>query len=328
MTRDPAPPAVGDATLPSVSVVIPNYNHARYLPRSLNAFLRQSVRPVEIVVVNDGSTDQSLEVLQELARQHPVIEVLDNERNLGVVPSMNRGLARARGDYVLFAAADDEVRSGLLERSLTLLRAHPQAGLCSSRSEWRCEASGLAWTFGAGMPGEAGYLTPEAMVALGRRGRLAISGPNTLFRRTALVEAGGWVPELRWYCDFFGAYVVGFRHGMCHLPEVLAEFNLSAGSYYHTARDAGERRAVLVWMLDLLLAESCGDVRPRIRDSGILGTLGTPLLRVVLGRPAYRGFVNVPLLRQVARRGAEVLGRRWFPAWFARWCLRVFYGRG
>jgi len=309
-----------------VSVIVPNYNHAQYLPRALNALLRQSLPPAEILVVNDGSTDNSLEVLGEFARQHPLLRIVNNEQNLGVVRSMNRGLELAASEFVFFSEADDEVRPGLLERSVCRLQAHPQAGLCSSLSEWRCKASGLAWPYGGGMPDRAGYLSPDDMVALGRRGRLAISGPNMVFRKGALVGAGGWIPELRWFCDLFGAYTVGFRHGMCHLPEVLAEFNLDPGSYYHRTQGAAERRAVMDRLLRLLASAPYADVAPRMRDSGILGTLGWPMLRVALGTREHRGFVTWPFLRQAGRRTAEVIGRRCFPAWLARWCLRVFYG--
>lgn len=310
-----------------VSVIIPNYNHAPHLPRALRAVLRQSLPPVEIIVVNDGSTDNSLEVLADFARQHPLIRVLDNGQNLGVVRSLNRGLDLASSEYVFFTAADDEIRPGLLERSLRLLEAHPQAGLCHSLSVWRCATSGLSWTFGAGMPPQAGYLSPDELVDLGRAGRLAISGPNAVFRREALRSAGGWIPELRWFCDLFGVYVVAFRHGICHLPEVLAEFNLNPRSYYHTARDAAERREVMGRLLDQLERAPYVDVAPRVRESGILGTLGWPMLRVVTGKRTYHGYLTVAFARQVARRVAEVVGRKWFPGWLARWCLRVFYGR-
>ncbi len=325
MTDDAAPrPSTGSA---AVSVIVPNFNHGRFLERSLTALLRQSLPPAEIIVVNDGSTDNSLEVLTGLARQHPVIRVENNERNLGVVRSMNRGLELAGHDYVFFSAADDEVRPGLLGRSLELLQAHPQAGLCNSLSEWRYAAEGLSWQHGAGMPRQAGYLAPEALVTLGKEGRLAISGPNAVFRKAALVGAGGWIPELRWFCDMFGAYVVGFRHGICHLPEVLAEFNLSATSYYRRAK-AAERRAVMDQFVRLLESEAYRDVASRMAQSGILGTLGLPMLRVVAGTREHREFLTPAFLRQALRRTAELVGRRCFPGWLARWCLRMFYGRG
>src|SRR5258708_5896863 len=111
---------------PWISAVVPNFNHAQYLPRSIGALLNQPLLPCEIIVVDDASTDNSLEVLKDLASKHPLIRVLPNEKNMGVNASMNRGMAQTRGDYVLFTAADDEVRPGVFEHHTRMIRAHPQ----------------------------------------------------------------------------------------------------------------------------------------------------------------------------------------------------------
>src|SRR5437762_2359536 len=94
-------------SLPTLSVVVPNYNHAHYLPKCLAAILGQSLPPTEVIMIDDGSTDNSLEVLGQLAREHPNLHVHRNERNRGVVWTANRGIDLAQGDYLFFTAADD-----------------------------------------------------------------------------------------------------------------------------------------------------------------------------------------------------------------------------
>lgn len=312
---------------PQISVVTANYNHARLLPRCLSALLNQSVAPLEIIVVDDASTDNSLEVLRALAQKHSIIKLHSNPRNLGVNQTNNRGLALARGEYVFFAAADDEVRPGFFEQALRLLRAHPEAGLCSSLCEWRCASTGLTWLAGATMPAQPCFLAPAQMVALGQQDRLNISAPSTVFRKSALIEAGSWIPELKWFTDFFGSHVVGFRHGMCHVPEVLANFNLSPTSYYNTTESRAQRHEVMERLLQFLESERYADVAPHIRDSGILGAFGWPMLQLVAARREHRVFLTLAFVRRAARRGAEVLGRRCLPTWLARFCLKIFYGR-
>jgi ABC-type polar amino acid transport system ATPase subunit len=128
-------------------------------------------------------------------------------------------MAEARGDYVLFTAADDELRPGVFEHATRMLSAHPDAGLCSGICEWRCATTGQSWYNGGRMPNKACYLTPADMVELSKHGRLAINNQNTVYKKSALMEAGGWIPELHWFSDWFADCVVGFRHGMCHVPE-------------------------------------------------------------------------------------------------------------
>src|ERR1043166_928885 len=314
---------------PSISIIIPNYNHAQYLQRSVGALLCQSVLPSEIIVADDASTDNSIEVLEGLAKQNSIVRICRNERNLGVNVSMNRALTFARGDYVGFFPADDESRPGLIENVARMFRQYPNAGLCSGISEWRCTATGLRWYNGGGMPKTHCYLTPNEMVKLSRRGRLAINNQNVVFRRSAFVEAGTWLPELKWFTDWFADCVIGFRHGMCHIPEVLANFYLHPNSYYNsTAHAHAERRAVMAKILDHLESDKYAAVAPLIRDSGFMGHFGWQMLRLVASRPKRWQFLTPAFLRQAAKRSAEIVGRRYFPDWLAKFCLKTFYRRG
>src|SRR5262245_35900410 len=112
---------------PRLSVVIPNYNHGAYLPRCLNALLRQSMPPFEIIVVDDASTDNSLEVLDQFTREHSQLRVLRNEKNQGALKTALRGLELIKGDYLYLPSADDEVVPGFFEASLRMLAQHPHA---------------------------------------------------------------------------------------------------------------------------------------------------------------------------------------------------------
>jgi len=304
---------------------MPNYNHARFLPVSLGAVRRQNVPADEVLVLDDGSTDNSREVLAELAAGWPQLKVVHNESNLGVNATMNRGLELATGDYVAFIAADDEVLPVWLERSLPQLEQHPGTGLVCGLVEWRCQATGMRWQQGVRMPARSGYFSPAEMIQLGRRGVLQIAGQHALYKRSALVEAGGWRPELHWCSDWFGGYTVGFRHGMCHVFEVLSVFNLSATSYFNTAESPQQRQETMERILDLLESDRYADVAKPIAASGTLGGFGWPMLRLVAGR--HRRFLAWSFFRQVARRVAEGFGRRYFPQWFSAFCLRLFYLR-
>jgi glycosyltransferase involved in cell wall biosynthesis len=312
----------------AISAIVPNYNHAQYLPRSIGALLDQPVLPCEIIVVDDASKDNSLEVLDGLARKHPLIRVLPNEKNLGCNASMNRAMAQAKADFVLFTAADDEVRPGVFEQHTRMLKAHPNAAISSGISEWRCMATGMKWYNGGGMPDRPCFLTPAEMSALCKRGKLAINNQSAVYSKAALTAAGGWIPEFHWFADVFADAVVGFRHGMCHVPEVLSNFYLNPGSYFNASTSAyAARRAVMHQMLEALEGPRFADVAPIVRQSGFMGSFGWPMARVVLGHRSHWPFLTSAFIRRVSRRSAEIIGRRFFPDWLARFCLKAFYGR-
>jgi len=93
---------------PLVSVVVPVWNVVRLLPRCLDSLLAQQHRPLEIIVVDDGSTDGSDEVMLAYHEQHPEVHVV-TQRHRGIGPARNAGLSIAHGEYICFVDADDWV---------------------------------------------------------------------------------------------------------------------------------------------------------------------------------------------------------------------------
>ncbi len=101
-------------TTPKVSVIIPVYNVAEYLVQCLHSVLTQSLEELEILCVNDGSTDGSLEILQEYANKDPRISILSQE-NQGLSQARNVGASMATGEYLFFLDSDDWLETGALE---------------------------------------------------------------------------------------------------------------------------------------------------------------------------------------------------------------------
>ena len=116
----------------TLSVVMSSYNYGSYIGAALEAILSQSFRPSEVIIVDDASTDNSIEVIDQFIRRDPVVKLVRNEKNMGVFFTGNLGISLATGDYLYGAAADDKVLPSFFEKSITLLEQHPQAGLCST----------------------------------------------------------------------------------------------------------------------------------------------------------------------------------------------------
>lgn len=116
---------------PLVSIVIPSYNAARWLEATLETALSQTHSPCEVIVVDDGSTDDSLLIAQRF-RSRGVIVL--SQQNGGASAARNRALSIARGEYVQFLDADDLLAPDKIERQLAVLRAHGDGFVASS--EW------------------------------------------------------------------------------------------------------------------------------------------------------------------------------------------------
>ena len=113
------------ARRPLVSVMIPAYNYARYLRECVDSALSQRDVDVEVIVVDDGSTDDTPRVAAALAAADVRVVVVRNEPNRGHIPSVNIGFARCSGEYIVKLDADDVLAPGALARATALLEAHP-----------------------------------------------------------------------------------------------------------------------------------------------------------------------------------------------------------
>jgi Glycosyl transferase family 2 len=117
------------ARTPSVTVVIPCFNYARFLPQSVQSALDQDDVVIDVVVVDDRSTDDSLAVANALAAADPRVQVVAHELNQGPVATFNHGLERVTGEYVIRLDADDLLTPGSVARAVALLERFPGVGM-------------------------------------------------------------------------------------------------------------------------------------------------------------------------------------------------------
>ena len=214
----------------SLSVIMCNYNHAHYIGEALQAILDQTFRPIEVIVIDDGSTDNSVEVIEQFAQRDSIIRFFRNDKNQGVVFTANRGLQIALGDYVYFASADDKVLPGFFEKSMKLLAQYPHAGFCCGRVLISDEHGQII--------GEAelsrrvdGFVTPERIAALLRRGEALILGSALILKRTAVLELGGFRAELGPMCDSFVDLAIALKYGACYIQEPLGVWRRTSSNF-------------------------------------------------------------------------------------------------
>jgi glycosyltransferase involved in cell wall biosynthesis len=127
--------------IPRVSVIVPNYNHARFLKQRLDSVLGQTYQDFELIILDDASLDNSREIIESYAN-HPKLRCLFNTKNSGsTFVQWNRGLREARGEYVWIAESDDYADRRLLEVLVQKLDLNPRAGLAYCQS-WQVADDG------------------------------------------------------------------------------------------------------------------------------------------------------------------------------------------
>lgn len=185
---------------PAVTVVIPHYNYGQYLPVAVSSALDQTGVDIEIIIVDDSSTDGSIEVARRLAAQDDRITLVEHPENMRHIRTYNDGLSRATGDYVVLLSADDALTSNSLTRAVALMEAHPEVGLVYGAVEWfrgdlpPVKAGPVWWKI---WPGE------EWLRRSVRCGRNSIANPEVVMRRSVYEKTGGYDPDFPHAADMY-----------------------------------------------------------------------------------------------------------------------------
>jgi glycosyltransferase involved in cell wall biosynthesis len=223
-----------------VSICIPTYNGASYLAQCLDSALAQSHADLEILIVDDGSRDETVAIAHEYERRDARVRVVVNAANLGLVGNWNRCLELATGTWVKFLFQDDWLEPTCVERMLAAAGNAPMVFCArdfvfeSSSPETVQEyAEFVGPTSLAGMFAETFQLDASDFCrALARKPLANFLGEPTsvMLRRDLFTRFGGFDGRYVQLCDFEYSVRVGAQCGMAWVPDVLAHFRVHGSS--------------------------------------------------------------------------------------------------
>jgi len=228
-----------------LTVLLTSYNYSQYISGALELLLPQLEPGFELIVIDDGSSDDSIGRIEAAIAGHAEARLIRNETNTGIHAVLNQGLALARGEFFICASADDRIRPGLLASCVEMLERHPEAGLCTAPV---VQIDGLGriaaeWA-GPELP-ERRYHSPDEARRLMRVHGFWFCGATTMFRTAALREAGGFLLRLGNLADSFVSQELALKRGFCSLPGRLAEVRILEESYSCSERHDLEKTHAL-----------------------------------------------------------------------------------
>ena len=205
-----------DAELDTVSIVIPAYNHAKYLDAAIQSVLRQDYPKIELIVIDDGSTDDTREVLKRYEGEFYV----ETQANMGQAQTLNKGWRMARGEVFGYLSADDFLLDGAVSAAVELLRANPNVVLAY------CDFN---------LVDEEGRTIRAISSPEFNLYNMAVKfecapGPGSFFRCAAYVSAGGWDPTLRQIPDYEFWLRLAQQGPFKRIPRVLAAWRKHGAS--------------------------------------------------------------------------------------------------
>lgn len=180
-------PDANSSSDPKVTVLLPAYNAQEFIEAAVESVLAQTLTEFEIVVIDDGSTDATPQLLAELASRDKRIRVITHEHNQGLVAALNGGLKIARAELVARLDADDTAYPQRLERQVQIFHGNPDVVLCATAYERVDADANVVKT--AGPP-----LTHAALAGALLTGNCLIHS-SVMFRRSSALAVGGYHAE-------------------------------------------------------------------------------------------------------------------------------------
>lgn len=239
---------------PKVTVLMPVYNGEKYLREALESVLNQTFTDFEFLIIDDGSTDSSTEIIRSYS--DPRIRLVQNERNLKLIATLNKGLDLARGEYIARMDCDDISLPQRLARQVEFMEANPEIGVCGSWVKTIGERPGEIWRF---HPDPA-----EIRAELFFRNPMA--HPSVILRRSKLKEFNLYYNPHYLHAEDYGLWLECSKlFKLANIPEVLLNYRFTSTSVSHLNRKVLEGTLEQVHRGNL----HCLGIDPGEREFGI-----------------------------------------------------------
>ena len=240
---------------PKISVIMSVYNGEKYLREAIESILNQTFIDFEFLIVNDGSTDGSLEIIQSY--QDERIRVINNEQNIGLTKSLNKAIKQARGEYIARQDADDISLPNRFEEQIKYFEKHPEVALLGT-SVYKID--------------EQGKVVGRVIVPAKPSGNLLkgnqFSHGSTMFKREVVDRLGGY-NELFRYCQDYELWArIAKYYEVRNLPQVLYKLRFHG----ENIRSLKRNESALYHLLAIRLVNNDLDeeILEVIKDKGIL----------------------------------------------------------
>ncbi len=281
-----------------LSVILPNYNHGHLLQTACKAIFSQSLLPQEVIIIDDGSTDHSIETIRELQKNHPNIQLIQNKENLGPIPTINKGIEKAKGKYLAFCSADDYILPGFFEKALTLFKENPTLGICTGRAtHFKGNTPDQLTIEQPPLPDKVHIFNPKELAKVFKKSLFFIHSNCSIYRKKYIEEFGGLNPKLLSISDWYITCQIALHYGVGYIPHPFGAFRLSPTSYAQSLKNSPTKETMFQNLMDEIKSEG-EEWTKTIKNSGLLAQAGAHMVLFILKHPHYWPFFPKAFLKK------------------------------
>lgn len=292
-------------SLPRVTVLMAVYNDERYLREAIDSILGQTFNDFEFLIINDGSTDNCVQIIKSY--NDPRICLVHNDGNLGLTVSLNKGLELAQGEFVARMDADDISRTERLERQIRFMDTNPTVGVCGSWVRCFTAEGSKTWK----LPKKTEEIRCWQFHTVG------VAHPSVMLRRKLFAENGLFYDPHCRYAQDYELWGRAIRHmDFANIQAVLLDYRVSQDQLCATH---GSEQLAAVAPLRLQRVRELG-IEPTPEQQllhGMIMTGTVPAQSIYLDRAEQWLMLLETTNRAAGTYPADLFSRRLLDIWFS-----------
>ena len=203
----------------TLSIIVPNYNDSVFLKQSLENILNQSRKFDELIIIDDGSTDDSIEIIEKLIKDVPYAILIKNNTNMGLEYSLNLGLQKVSKDYVCFSAVDDIYSNDFVYEMMKFVEDHSDVGLCCSVPGFFKNKNDF-WIDDMNIYKRKLFELDE-LINIMRTAKFWIATHASIIK-TKNIKRTAFDKTLKYYSDWYTVLNIAFKSKVGFIPKTLA----------------------------------------------------------------------------------------------------------
>jgi len=283
----------------TLSIILLNYNYSKFLTYSIDAILQQTRKPDELIIIDDGSDDNSIEMIKKKIKNIPYAYLVENTKNRGVNYSINKGLRLCSQEYVYFAASDDIISPNFIFETMGFLEKFSDIGLCCSLPGFFRNAQDC-W-FDDFDICKKQVFHPCELINILKKTKFWIATHTAVIKKDLQQS---FDVDLKHHSDWFLLCSLAFKNKIGFLPKPLAFMRVHDFAYSRKTRKYKDLKFVYSNLMNKIQNEEKA-IREYFMLSRILSCFQSSLFMVLIFNMKYwkylPGYISGKLLRFLIR---------------------------
>ncbi|NGX28420.1 MAG: putative glycosyltransferase EpsH [Candidatus Anoxychlamydiales bacterium] len=281
----------------TISIIIPNYNYSKYLKQSINSILFQARKPDQLIIIDDGSTDDSVKIIEELIKDIPFAVLLKNKTNMGIECSLNKALEFNTKDYIGFMASDDIKSHDFIYEMMKFVEENSDIAICCSlpaffknhKDVWADNFN----TF------EKKIFDPETLIDVMKSTKFWMASHTCIYQASKLNQRS-FDSELRHHSDWYTVLDIAFKNKVGFIPKALAFMRVHAFAYSRQEKKYSELKKIYSALFNKIEREN-EVFKQKIINSRSLSALDSAMFIFLLFRLKYWKYLPTFVVGKIIR---------------------------